>query len=178
MLYGLSGAPIPATLPYAAPVNAACYEANFPPPLLYSIGAIETILSETTGWIESVAPGKTAATYVSGDGGHGVFQLTSSFPPNWDDPEANAAYAIHVFLFPAVHHWAAFNYQGADLVRLAAATFNEGLTEAIKDHAAGNVDLDTTDHYAARALACYNVFATQGLGTTVAALIAAEEPLR
>lgn len=171
MLYGLSGTPIPQGLPYADPLSQAAGHENFSPPLLYAIGAIETILGESTGYI------KNAASAVSGDGGHGIFQLTSSWPPNYADPYTNALYAIRVFLLPALHHWNEAGFSGDNLVRLVAATFNEGLGAAIARHDAGDVDAGTTDHYAARALACYHVL-TAIPDATLTELIAAEEPLR
>jgi hypothetical protein len=98
----------------------------------------------------------SASGIVSPDGGHGLFQLTSSFPDQWQEPLVNAVYAISEFLGPAASYWVLHGESGQRLVKLVAATFNEGLAAAIKYHAEGNVDIGTTNDYGAVVLGIYN----------------------
>jgi hypothetical protein len=142
MIYGISGAPIPETLPYASPVTAACLQDDMPPCLLYAIAWRESISGEVNGeW-------PNAALVVAGDGGHGLCQLTSSWPNDWANPIANVEYAITEFVQPAIHYWHGLQgYSGDTLVLLVAATYNEGLGAAEKYHASGDVDAGTTDEY-------------------------------
>jgi hypothetical protein len=156
VIYGLSGAPVPSTLPYAGYINRACDVENFPPAFAYAIAWRETISGEgSSQW--------TAATVVSSDGGHGLYQLTASYPDDWQDPRANCEYAIDEFLRPAVSYWHGLEgYSGDDLVRLVAATFNAGLGNARAGHGAGNVDLYTTQNYAAGVLAIYKALIATG----------------
>jgi hypothetical protein len=148
MIFGISGAPIPATLPYASNVTAACIQGDMPPCFVYAIAWRESI----SGELEGLWP--NASTVVSTDNGHGLMQLTSSWPDNWAIPTANAEYAIDEFILPAIRYWHGLQqFSGDDLVRLVAATYNAGLGNAIKGHEAGNVDLYTTNNYAAGILA-------------------------
>ena len=157
MRNGLSAGPVNASLLYADPINRAAlackYEgvSTFSPLVMYACACNETIQGEANGsW--------NAATVVSGDGGHGLFQLTSSWPnPGWDDPYTNALFAAEHFFMPAEAVWtsAPYSLQGDDLVRAIAATFNAGLGNAVAGHNQGNVDAYTTDGYGARALAHY-----------------------
>jgi hypothetical protein len=148
--FGIDDAPIPAHLPYASNVTAACHTMDFPPCFLYAIAWHESIQGEVNGkW--------DASTVVSGDGGHGLCQLTSSWPPDWANPTENAQYALDEFLLPALRYWHGLHlYTGDNLLRLVAATFNEGLGAAEKYHAEGNVDIGTTDNYAAAVLAIFH----------------------
>lgn len=156
--YGLSGAPVPATLAYADSINKAGAAANFSPRFMYAIAWRETIRVQMSGWlIATYGAGITAANCISGDGGHGVFQLTSYVPPNWDDPFANALCAAQKFFLggddPIIPFWVAKGMTGNDLIRCAAAAFNGGNGLAEEGHAIGNVDAYTTDHnYAADVL--------------------------
>ena len=95
-----------------------------------------------------------AATVISDDGGHGLLQLTSSYPANWADPYANVLYAIDNFLRSAETYWSA-ELQGNNLIRAIAAEYNAGRSQAIAGHEAGNVDLYTTNSYGQRALDMY-----------------------
>lgn len=150
MNHGISGAPIPSGLPYADIIQAACEQRNFWPCVAYAIACNETIIGQLNGkW--------DAATVVSEDGGHGLFQLTSSWPDNWEDPAANTAYALDHFLLNARDEWLTWSkgIEGTDLVRAIAATFNAGFGGAWKGHENGDVDLYTTDDYGARAAAIY-----------------------
>ncbi len=149
MLYGMSGGPLPANLPYAQDVIAAC-GSNFPPLVAYSVAARETIMGQLAGeW--------NAATVVSGDGGHGLFQLTSSFPSNWQDPQANARYAMENWLVPDMNWWRSQipGLQGDDLIRCIAASFNAGRGGAWRGHQEGSIDLYTTDNYGSGVLSIY-----------------------
>jgi hypothetical protein len=146
---GLAAGPLPPTLLYAAPIEAACeIPPSFSPLVAYAIAQNETIDGEKNGsW--------DAATVVSADGGHGLFQLTSSYPSDWADPLANATYAVEHFLLPAETFWSNMGMQGNDLVRCIAAEFNAGRQGALDGHAEGDVGKYTTDHYDQRALANY-----------------------
>lgn len=150
----MSGHPIPTGLPYATQVATACVPKNMPPCLLYAIAWRESIQGEVNGsW--------TAATVVSGDGGHGLCQLTSSYPSNWSDPTANVSYAIDRFVLPAIDYWHGLHqFTGDTLVLLVAATFNEGLGAAEKYHARGDVDAGTTDEYGHGVLSIYRTLIT------------------
>lgn len=146
MNLGLSGAAYPATLPYATAINDAASSREFWPCVLGAIGWQETIGGEVSGWLkETYGTGITAAICVSGDGGHGLCQLTQSFPPNWMDPKANAQYALDGFLLPALQYWNVHvKMVGESLLRCIAAEFNTGRINAIKGHANGEVGLFTT----------------------------------
>jgi hypothetical protein len=129
-------------MPFAQQINAACLTENWFPYVTYAIK-----------WNETAAL-PDAATVISADGGHGVMQLTSSFPANWADPYQNVLYAIGHFLAPAETFWKTFE-QGNDLIRCIAAEYNAGRAQAIEGHEEGDVDKYTTDGYAGRALATY-----------------------
>lgn len=157
MIYNISGKPIPKTLPYAAIIQAPCVELGFPPCLAYAIAWRESISGQMHGsW--------NAATVLSGDGGHGLFQLTSSFPEGWEDENVNVRYALSNFLLPALHEFARRGLRGDDLARLVAASFNAGESAAWTAHLAGNVDLATSgNNYAVSILATLHRLA-QGKG--------------
>jgi hypothetical protein len=135
--YGISGAPIPPGLPYGDEIQHACELLDFAPCVAYAIKMNETGPDDPPD-------------IISIDGGHGILQLTASYPLNWDDPYSNALYAIAHFLLPAQEYWAALGYSGDNLVRLIAATYNSGLGNAIAAHDLGNVDLYDTDNYGTR----------------------------
>ena len=142
MLYGISGAAIPGGLKYAHEITMACAARNVPPCMVYAMAWRESISLEVDGAIPS------AATVVSGDGGHGLLQLTASFPDNWAIPYDNTLYAIDEFILPAIRYWHGLQgYCGDTLALLVFATFNEGLSAAEKYHASGDVDAGTSDEY-------------------------------
>jgi hypothetical protein len=155
---GIDGGTLSPDLPYAAPTLSACGVADFFPSLAYAIFWRETISGEVAGmW--------TAATVVSPDGGHGLGQLTSlPIPPKWQDPYANALWALDNFLKPAETYWAT-ELQGDDLVRAIAAEYNAGRSQAIAGHEAGNLDLYTTNGYAAAVLGYYHSIVATGKPT-------------
>jgi hypothetical protein len=106
-------------LPYADVIEKACsVSPTFSPLVAYCIAWRETIREY----------GTTAANRMSdnGDGGHGLFQETSSWPSNWMDPYTNALYAVQNFLLGAEIFWATKGFAGTDLVRCIAAEFNAG----------------------------------------------------
>ena len=150
MIYGISGTSVPAQLPFASVIQTGCVNANFPPCLAYAIAWRESIRGELAGmW-------KSAEDVVSEDGGHGLFQLTSSYPDDWSDTAANVRYALSYFLVPSLHFFAGTGLRGDALVRCVAAAFNEGQGTAWLDHLAGNVDLGTTGNdYASDVLTQY-----------------------
>lgn len=150
MKYGLSGASVPANLPYAADVNRAATESDFSPLFSYAVFYRETIHGEVAGWWN-------AATVISADGGHGLGQITPPWnvvPAQWYLPYQNAMASIKI-LDRALENWLPI-FQGADLLRLAAATYNAGYGNALAGHNRGNVDTYTTKNYAAGVLAYYN----------------------
>ena len=146
MIWGLSGAPCDPSKPYADAIEAAAEYTGFPPKWLYAIAWQETIVLQVAGvW--------NAATIVSGDGGHGLFQLTSSYPVNWQDPYTNAVYAVEgdpMFLRGAAKYWFGRGYRGRELVKLASATFNAGLKNVLAGHADGDADEWDTNKYGQR----------------------------
>jgi soluble lytic murein transglycosylase-like protein len=148
MIYGISGAPIKNAdlYPFAGESNGVAFEANFPPAWLYA-----------HAWQESIREdGAASATVISSDGGHGLMQLTSSYPDDWTDPRANLQYALSTFLYPAIDYWhGLYNYSGSVLMLLVAATYNEGLGAAKKWHSQGDVDGGTTNEYGHRIVATY-----------------------
>jgi hypothetical protein len=144
--YGLLAGPLPTELPGAAIVQKAADDFDFSPLVVYAIKANETGTS--------VDP-----NVISSDGGHGWMQLTASFPPGWADPYTNVAYAIANFLAPAEAYWAAQGFLAETLLRFIAAEYNAGRGQTAAGHAAGNLDLYTTNNYAARALANYQALA-------------------
>ena len=149
MRWGVSGALIPAGLPYQDIIRNACLPVDFPPCFAYAIAVNETIAGQVRGaW--------NAASVISGDGGHGLFQLTSWVPPDWEDPSRNAFYAVRDWLLPdAIRAFQELRVTGGDLVRVVAASFNAGWGNMMAGHRLGDVDTYTSDHYAARVLANY-----------------------
>jgi hypothetical protein len=157
MRYGISGAPVPSGLPFAAQVMAASATAGVPPCLVYAIKVNETGL----GRVADVLQDGALSTGLMPDGsnaGHGIFQLTSSWPLTWADPQANANYAVRCFISPAIEFWnGVHGYTGDALVRCVAASFNAGVGAAWLWHVEyNNVDAFDTDHYGARALKHYH----------------------
>ena len=152
MIFDISGAPLPKGLPYGATIQAACEEPgkSFPPCLAYAVAWRESISGETHGsW--------NARTVLSNDGGHGLFQLTSSFPEGWEDENINVRYALDYFLIPSLEQFGDRGLRGDNLVRLVAASFNAGDSAAWESYLAGNVDLATTGNdYAASVLANFH----------------------
>lgn len=141
-------------LPYSDITNQVCVVREFFPCVAYAIFWQESIEGETEGkW--------DAKTIVSEDGGHGIGQLTSSWPSNWEDPRANIDYAVEHFMVPAFHNWRG-ELLGSDLVRAIAATYNAGYGQAEAGHERGNLDTFTSDDYASRALQTYNNLLTTG----------------
>lgn len=122
MRWGIQGASLPTDkgLPYIDVVTAACAAVNFPPCFAYAVAWRETIRGQVGGkW--------DAATVVSGDGGHGLFQLTSYVPPGWNDPLTNAEAALKYWLLPNTNSfYDHFNLSGDNLVKAAADAFNRG----------------------------------------------------
>lgn len=148
MIYGISGTALPAHLPFAPNIQRACETpaGNFPPCLAYPVA-----------WRETIRGCKNPVTVVSSDGGHGLYQLTSSFPIDWDDVDANIRYALEYFLKPSLVFFADRGLRGDGLIRCVAAAFNEGQGTAWLNHLAGNVDLGTTGHnYASDVLSNYH----------------------
>jgi hypothetical protein len=152
---GIQGGTLAPSLPYVLPISSACNVADFFPSVTYAICWRESISGEVDGlWAD-------AAQVLSPDGGHGLGQLTSSFPTDWADPYKNVLYAIDEFLKPAEVFWAA-ELQGDNLVRAIAAEYNAGRSDAIKGHAMGNLDLYTTNGYAAAVLSFYHTILATG----------------
>jgi hypothetical protein len=150
MEHGIEAGTIPNHLPYAIDIQAGCEEHNFSPALTYAVAWRETIRGELNGsWC--------AATVLSGDGGHGLFQLTSSWPENnWQDPKANTSFAITKFLIPSMNWFLDQGLTGEALIRCIAASFNAGIGGAWNAHLEGNVDLVTTGNdYAADVFQIY-----------------------
>jgi hypothetical protein len=149
---GVSGAPCPSAFPYADIINTLAVEFNVSPCLVAALKFNETGLGH----------GPESEQVISFDGGHGLLQLTSSWPEDWQDPTANIRYAIEQYIIPAWNYWR--NYvQGGDLVRGIAATYNSGLGGAEAGHAEGNFDLNTTNNYASRCFEAYHTLTEGGI---------------
>jgi hypothetical protein len=144
MIWGLSGAPARSRDGlYLSYVQAAAENTGFPPQVLYCIAEQETIEGQRAGlW--------NAATVVSPDGGHGLCQLTFSVPDNWSNPQANAEYAVENYLRGFFVYWYRRGYRGRDLVKLASATYNAGLSNVLAGHRNGNADEYDTNNYGQR----------------------------
>ena len=149
MRNGIEAATLLLTLPFAEAINQACERPGHTqsPLLCYAIA-----------WRESIEEyGSGAATVLSdnGDGGHGLFQITEPpIPHNWQSAYVNACHAIDDFITPAETFWATFE-QGEALVKCIAAEFNAGRSQALEGHEQGDVDMKTTDDYAAAVLGFY-----------------------
>lgn len=159
MIYGISGAPIPSELPYAGPVMSACLGNSIPPCFMYAIAWRETIREYGETAAVCLQDGGNYTTGLLPDGsnaGHGLCQLTTSWPSAWPDPVINVTYAITEFILPAIRYWHGLQrFTGDTLVLLVSATYNEGLGAAEKYHARGNVDAGTTDEYGHGVLGYY-----------------------
>lgn len=142
MRHGIVATPLDLSMPFAQQINSACVTTDFFP---YLVAAIQH--NETANLPD-------AATVISDDGGHGVMQLTSSYPAGWVEPYVNILYAIDEFLRPAETYWS-MDFQGDDLVRAIAAEYNAGRTAVINGHAEGDLGKYTTNNYDQRALATY-----------------------
>lgn len=139
MQHGIVAGTIPHALPFAGVIQAAADAAGFSAALAYGVAWRETIRGQKYGqW--------NAATVVSTDGGHGLFQLTSSYPDDWREPESNARYALDNFLKPARDFFVAKGVLGEALVRCIAAAFNAGTETAWEAHLRYDVDSVTTGH--------------------------------
>lgn len=138
---GIAGGPTPSSIPFADDFDEAGAEFNLSPILLAAIAAQES------GYDPNA---------VSDDGGHGLMQLTSSYPDSWADPLANILYACAYFIVPAYAYWVGQGLQGDDLIKCVGASYNAGLQGAIDAHASGDVDSGTTDNYGARLVAGYH----------------------
>lgn len=149
MQNGISAALVPNEFPYADIINVQATFQDFFPCVVAAIKVNETGLGQ----------GPTTENDISGDGGHGIMQLTSSWPSDWQEPELNIEYAIEHYMVPAYEYWLG-KLQGDDLVRAIAATYNAGLGNALAGHANGNLDEFTTNNYAARCLSHYQALIT------------------
>jgi hypothetical protein len=136
----VSGTPVPSGFPYSTLINQIAAANNVAPCLVAAIKINETGLNDPPD-------------IVSGDGGHGLWQLTSSYPSDWADPEANCTYAVQNFIVPAWEYWAGCGQTGEALVKCIAAEFNGGRGNAQAGFDEGNVDAYTTNNYGARAVA-------------------------
>jgi hypothetical protein len=151
---GIVATPLDLSLPIAKQINAACLTADFFPYVLFAIKKNESGNSIDGSMLQYGADPVTGLLPDGTNAGRGLFQLTSSWPPHWEDPYVSALYAIDEFLEPAEMYWSN-ELQGNDLVRAIAAEYNAGRRQAIAGHEAGDIDRYTTNHYAARALTTY-----------------------
>lgn len=144
---GISGQPLPNGFPYKTEIEQLC---DTPTPETFFPCLVGAIKMNETG----LGQGPATEWDISGDGGHGIMQLTSSFPDDWEEPAGNIGYAIRHFLMPAYEYWKQ-TLQGGDLIRAIAATYNGGLGNAQAGHDEGDIDKFTTNRYGERALAHY-----------------------
>lgn len=155
MRYGILAPNVPAAFPFAEAFNQVGQYAGVSPCLLAAHGYVETL---------EVLPPEEARTYLSYDGGHGIMQLTSSFPTDWQTVVSNLVWAANQFIIPALETWYHdYGYTGDTLVRCEAATFNAGLNAALRGHFQGNVGMYTTTSegitYDVRVLNAYKTLA-------------------
>ena len=157
MKWGLSGANVPNVLRYSDAVNEAAWTVGFSPVLAYAVAWHESISGEVDGlW-------PCAAKVVSGDGGHGLFQLTSWVPEDWADPFRNAYYAVADWLnLDATRWFREYALTGDALVRCTAASFNAGFGRALKAHELGDVDAVTANRYGDAVLKIYTQLVNTG----------------
>jgi hypothetical protein len=156
--WGVSGAQVLPDLPYAVDVTSACSAVRngFPACFAYAIAWRETIREYGADAAGRLQDGWE--TLPANEVGHGLFQLTASYPTSWADPIANTKWAIAHFLLPDV----AFMLDqgpalsGLTLVKLVAAAFNAGPGRAWQAHLEGDVDLATTNGYAADVASIYS----------------------
>jgi soluble lytic murein transglycosylase-like protein len=141
---GISGGPLYAAFPYAKIINDLSNEYDVSPLVVAAIKYNETGLGH----------GPQTETDISGDGGRGIMQLTSSYPDDWTVPTSNIEWAIRNYIVPAWAFWETME-QGAELVRCIAASYNAGTGAALQGHKEGNVDKYTTNNYGQRALESY-----------------------
>ena len=149
MKYGISGTHLPANFPFAVTFNMIAGTKGFFPCVLGAVAWEETL---------KVLTPAQAMPYISSDNGHGIFQLTDSWPKDWQVPSSSAAYACDDYLLPALKQWTTqTTLQGDDLIRAVAATYNAGWQNAWDGHLNGNVDEYTTNQdYGTRVLADYH----------------------
>lgn len=163
MRHQLLGAPLPSILklPFATEIERACEVApTFSPLVAYAIKWCETGSSTDPARLQDGADPTTLLMPDGSNAGRGIMQLTSSFPTDWRDPNANALYAVEHFLLPAEWFWSnQYGLQGEELVRAIAAEYNAGRLGAEQGHAVSDVGLFTTFSdglsYADRALLHY-----------------------
>ncbi len=168
MRWGISGAPVPSFVPFYAEIEAACssYPDDFPPCFLAAIKLNETGYSTDPAEMQTGTwPGSDYLALPDGSGpdpnnpaGHGPFQLTASWPPNWRDPAASAKYALDTFLAPSVLYMLQSDptLSGDALIKVAAVGYNAGPGRAWAAHLAGNVDAVSTNNYGLRAVTAFH----------------------
>lgn len=163
MEFGVLDPPLPPDAPFRQEIGLTCQSANISRSLVYAVGWNETLGEYGAKAADKLQDGADPVTQKmpdGGDAGHGVFQLTSSWPPNWSDPVENCRYAINNFIRPAMHYWAAQGYRGEQLVLLTAAEFNAGrenVTLGLRNHE--DPDIFTTARYGRRAVINYAALA-------------------
>jgi hypothetical protein len=154
---GIEGGPLTDKHEYAEIVNRLSAERGVSPLLVYAIRLNETSEGFPPGGLQGGADPETGDMPDGSNAGHGIMQLTSSWPNDWSDPEANFKYAIEQFIEPDWNAWAEqTGLQGDGLVRAIAASYNAGLGAAMLAHKRGDVDAVTTNRYGERALEHYH----------------------
>lgn len=158
MRWNISGAPLPFGFPFGAEIRAACAQRDFPPCFLGAIKWNETGNSRDPKQLQYGADPQTMLLPDGSNAGRGPFQLTSSWPENWEDPITSALYAVDDFLLPAVQQIRVqLGLSGDTLVRVAADCYNAGWGQMWAGHLGGDADWLTTGHnYGRRALAAYH----------------------
>lgn len=153
---GISGGPLSEKHEYATIVNALSDAGGVSPLLVYAIRLNETSEGFPPNGLQGGADPETGLMPDGSYAGHGIMQLTSSWPADWKDPEANFRYAIEEFIAPEWARWVTeTGLQGEGLVRAIAASYNAGYGGAFAAHARGDVDAVTTNRYGERALEHY-----------------------
>ncbi len=139
MLYGIVASPLPVSFPGAPIFASVCQGLGAPPCFVGAIAWRESLSSlsfdDATAYIE----------YEDGaPAGHGIMQLTSEFPAQWNVPATNITYAIMNFILPDLRAFAREGLCGDDLAKVAACAYNAGPRRAWAAHLAGDADTATT----------------------------------
>lgn len=157
MIDDIAGKLVPARHEYAESVNELSAAANVPPCLVYAIRLNETSEGDPPTVLEDGANPDTGLLPNGDNAGHGIMQLTSSWPSDWANPSSNIEYAIAHFIKPDLEQAVIdTGLQGDGLIRFVGAAYNSGYGAALRNHNLGDVDLGDTNRYGDRVLKHFN----------------------
>jgi hypothetical protein len=157
--WGISSAPIPAFVPFYQEMTAACatYPGGFPPCALAAIKYCESVDNADPALVQQGCDPVTLLMPDGSNAGRSPWQLTESWPQQWQDPWIASRYALTQFLAPSFQYMLFMDgsLSGLELVKLGCAGYNAGPGAAWAAHVAGNVDRATTNNYGSRAVAYF-----------------------